>query len=139
MERAWPFEDKPEPSRRLKNPSDFLARYSEGTEAVLVRIGLHDTQLVLVDGEGRWERWVYHSFDEAKKIAAELGITVHENEYPEKTRVRMNSYRRPAADFDKGAYPEQGIVGPVIEYPENRPRRTDGARKEADPAPKRPG
>ena len=139
MERAWPFEDKPEPVRRLKNPSDFLDRYREGTEAVLVRIGLHDTQLVLIDGEGRWQRWVYHSWDEAKEAAAQLGIPVHENEYPEETRVRMNAFRRPAADFDKGAYPEQGSVGPVIEYPENRPRRKDLARKEVDPAPKRPG
>jgi hypothetical protein len=136
MERAWPFEDKPEPSRRLKNPADFIERYGDKTEAVLVRIGLHDTQLVLVDSEGRWQRWVYHSWDEASQAASELGVTVHENEYPEVTRVRMNSYRRPAADFDKGAYPEQGSVGPVIEYPENRPRRED-ARKEADPAPKR--
>lgn len=139
MERAWPFEDKPEPVRRLKNPSDFLDRFREGTEAVLVRIGLHDTQLVLIDGEGRWQRWVYHSWDEAKEAATQLGIPVHENEYPEETRVRMNAFRRSAADFDKGAYPEQGSVGPVISYPENRPRRKDLARKEVDPAPKRPG
>ncbi len=134
MERAWPFEDKPEPTRRLKNPSDFVARFGrEGTEAVIVRIGLHDSQLVLVDGEGRWERWVYHSFDEAVAAARGLGVEVHEGEYPEETRVRMNAHRRPSGDFDRGAYPEQGSVGPVIEYPENRPRRADVLRKEVDP------
>jgi hypothetical protein len=47
---------------------------------------------------------------------------VHVGEYPEELRVRMNAYRRPSDDFDRAAYPEQGAVGPVIPYPENRPR-----------------
>ncbi|MDQ3986059.1 MAG: hypothetical protein M3280_06125, partial [Actinomycetota bacterium] len=132
MERAWPFENKPEPVRRLKSPEDFVARYGDGAEAVCVRIGLHDAQVVLVDREGRWDRWVYHSLDEAKEIAENLGVPVHIGEFPEETRVRMNAYQRPAADFDAGAYPEQGHVGPVIEYPENRPRRIDALRKEVD-------
>ena len=133
MARAWPFEDKPEPTRRLKNPQDFLDAHGEGTEAVVVRIGLNDAQVVLIDGQGAWDRWVYHSLDEAKEVAESLGIPVHVGEYPEATRVRMNSYRRPPADFDRAAYPEQGQVGPVISYPENRPRRTDVSRKEVDP------
>ena len=135
MARAWPFEDKPEPTRRLKNPLDFLAARGEGTEAVVVRIGLNDAQVVLIDAEGGWDRWVYHSLEEAKEVADSLGITVHVGEYPESTRVRMNSHRRPPADFDKAAYPEQGQVGPVISYPENRPRRLDVAEKEVDRTP----
>ncbi len=135
MARAWPFEDKPEPTRRLKNPEDFLAAHGEGTEAVVVRIGLNDAQVVLIDADGAWDRWVYHSLDEAKEVAENLGIPVHVGEYPEETRVRMNSYRRPPADFDRAAYPEQGQVGPVISYPENRPRRLDALKKEVDPAP----
>lgn len=133
MERAWPFEDKPEPSRRLKNPQDFVqARGEDGTEAVVVRIGLNDAQLVVVDGRGSWDRWVYHSMEEARQEAEKLGVPVHVGEYPEKTRVRMNSYQRPAPDFDRAAYPEQGQVGPVISYPENRPRRLDALKKETD-------
>ena len=133
MARAWPFEDKPEPTRRLKNPEDFIAaRGRDGTEAVVVRIGLNDAQVVLIDGDGSWQRWVYHSMDEAEKAANDLGVPVHVGEYPEKTRVRMNAYQRPAADFDRSAYPEQGNVGPVIEYPENRPRHLDVLQKEVD-------
>ena len=133
MARAWPFEDKPEPTRRLKNPEDFIAaRGRDRTEAVVVRIGLNDAQVVLIDGDGFWQRWVYHSMDEAEKAANDLGVPVHVGEYPEKTRVRMNAYQRPAADFDRAAYPEQGNVGPVIEYPENRPRRLDVLQKEVD-------
>lgn len=122
MARAWPFEDKPEDVPRARTPADFVARDPQGSEAVVVRIGLNDAQLVLVDGTGRWDRWVYHSVDEAKAEADKLGVEVHVGEYPEDVRVRMNAYRRPASDFDRGAYPEQGAVGPVIPYPENRPR-----------------
>jgi hypothetical protein len=123
--RAWPFEDRPEgtPARRPNGPDAFVAAAGEGTEAVVVRIGLHDAQLVLVDMNGAWDRWVYHSIDDAISAAESLGIPVHVGTYPEPLRVRMNAYRRPMGDFEKGAYPEQGRVGPVIPYPENRPRR----------------
>jgi hypothetical protein len=137
MSRAWPFEDKPEPKRRVKNPEDFLRqRGGEGAEAVIVRIGRNGAQLVLIDGDGGWQRWVYHDADEAKAVAEDLGIPVHDGEYPEETRVRMNKHVRPPASFDAGAYPEQGHVGPVIEYPENRPRRLDVLKKEVDPSSK---
>jgi hypothetical protein len=132
LSRAWPFEGVEE--ERVRTPEQFVERAGEGTEAVVVRIGLHDAQLVLVDKRGAWQRWVYHSVDEAKEIADSLGVPVHIGEYPEELRVRMNSYQRPAIDFDRAAYPEQGVVGPVIPYPENRPRRLDTARPEgSDP------
>jgi hypothetical protein len=107
----------------FRNPQDFLAARGEGCEAVIVRIGLNDAQLVLVDKDGGWDRWVYHSFDEAKLVADDLDIEVHLEQYPEELRVRMNAHKRPRESFQKGAYPEQGEVGPVIPYPENRPRR----------------
>lgn len=134
MSRAWPFENKAEPEERIRNPREFLARLGrDGTDAVVVRIGLNDAMLVLVDKRGRWERWVYHSVDEAKAQAEALELDVHEGEYPEELRVRMNAYPRSAADFDRGAYPEQGHVGPVINYPENRPRPEEPLREEAPP------
>lgn len=128
MARAWPFEEVPEHGA-IRKPEDFVA-HKEGTEAVVIRIGLHDAQLVLVAASGEWQRWVYHSMEEAAEVARGLGIPVHEGEYPEEMRVRINSYRRPPLDYDRAAYPEQGAVGPVMPYPENRPRRLDAPRKE---------
>jgi hypothetical protein len=136
MSRAWPFEDKPEATPRARVPADFVERAREGTDAIVIRIGLNDAQLVLVDAEGRWDRWVYHSLDEAKEEADKLGVEVHVGEYPEEVRVRMNSSRRPPHDFDRAAYPEQGAVGPLIPYPENRPR-TQALLREAPEAEER--
>lgn len=127
-ERAWPFEGKPEAGGpRIQTPADFVSARGDGVEAVVVRIGLNDAQLVLVDGEGRWQRWVYRTVDEAQEAAEALGVPVHVGEYPEETRVRMGGFQRPAEDFDRAPYPEQGRVGPVLNYPENRPRQARGA------------
>jgi hypothetical protein len=123
--RAWPFEGVEE-VRRFHRPEEFVEAKGEETDAVVIRIGLNDAQLVLVDQQGTWQRWVYHSMDEAQEVAESLGVPVHVDEYPEELRVRINSYVRPPQDFDRAPYPEQGAVGPVIPYPENRPRLVDG-------------
>ena len=130
--RAWPFENRvdDEPIRR---PEPFVDRRGAGTEAVVVRIGLNDAQLVLVAGDGGWDRWVYGSTEEATRVAETLGVPVHVGEFPEATRVRMNQRVRTADDFRRhGAYPEQGRVGPIRSYPENRPRLVE---EPASPAP----
>jgi hypothetical protein len=133
-DRAWPFEDKPEGGVRIRTPQQYVEHKGSETEAVVVRIGMNDAQLVLVSPEGAWDRWVYHSIEEATEVAQGLGVTVHEGNYPEELRVRINSYQRPAESFDKAAYPEQGRVGPTPSYPENRPRQKGAAaRKEAAP------
>jgi hypothetical protein len=131
MSRAWPFEGQ-EDSEAIRKPEQFIDS-RDGTEAVVVRIGGHDAQLVLVDGRGAWQRWVYHSIEEATEIAEALGVPVHIGEYPEELRVKINSYQRPSEDFDRHAYPEQGGVGPVMPYPENRPRQKEVLKKEASP------
>jgi uncharacterized protein (DUF2126 family) len=123
MSRAWPFEHKSEGIEPIRTPEQFIARNGEGTEAVVIRIGLHDAQLVLVGPSGAWQRWVHPSVEAAEHAARAVGVPVHVGEYPEATRVRINALRRPAGDFDRAAYPEQGEVGPVIAYPENRPRQ----------------
>jgi hypothetical protein len=133
MERAWPFEDVEEHGR-VRTPEQFLEVKGDGTEAVVIRIGLNDAQLVLVAGNGAWKRWVYHSVTEAKAVADSLGIEVHEAEYPEEMRVRINGYPRTGAEYDKAAYPEQGGVGPVMPYPENRPRQEEPAKEGSPPA-----
>ncbi|MEA2451409.1 MAG: hypothetical protein QOG04_119 [Actinomycetota bacterium] len=133
-DRAWPFEDRAEGGVRIRTPKQYVEHHGEGTEAVVVRIGLNDAQLVLVSPQGAWDRWVFHSEEEAKSVAESLGTPVHEGGYPEELRVRINGYRRPPEDFDRAAYPEQGRVGPTISYPENRPRQEGAAaRKEAAP------
>ena len=72
----------------------------------------------------------------ASAAAAELGVPVHTGEYPEETRVRIGKYRPDEAHYEKNAYPEQGEVGPVIPYPENRPRRIpdEGRRQKPEGA-----
>ncbi len=131
MARAWPFENEPEgPPERIATPHRFVQKHA-GTEAVIVRIGLNGAQLVLVAESGAWDKWVYPSVEAAQEAAEDLGIVAHIGEYPEQIRVRMNSWVRPADDYDRAAYPEQGVVGPVIPYPENRPRREETARSAA--------
>lgn len=113
-------------------------RGRQGLDAVVIRIGLNGAQLVLVDDTGEWERWVYPSVDEAAGVAGDLGFPVHTNGYPEEVRVRMNRHRRPASTFVKAAYPEQGRVGPVIPYPENRPRRAGSEAADQPPSRRSP-
>ena len=130
MSRAWPFEGTPDHGT-IRTPEQFVEYRGQGAEAVVIRIGLNDAQLVLVDRQGDWQRWVYHSMDEATAVAEKLRIPVHVGEYPEEMRVKINSFQRPAGDYDRAAYPEQGGVGPVMPYPENRPRRLDDPRKKS--------
>lgn len=123
MSRAWPFEGRSEGIDKIRNPQDFVEKLgAEGTEAIVIRIGMNDAQLILVDGRGYWDRWVFHSVDEAKAVAGTLGVEVHLDEYPEETRVRIGKFQPGAEHYDRAAYPEQGEVGPVFNYPENRPR-----------------
>jgi hypothetical protein len=123
MSRAWPFEDAPEETQVVRYPEDFVRVASGATDAVVIRIGLRDAQLVLVDGDGMWRRWVYPTVEEAQAAAGRLGVPVHVGGYPEPVRLRMNRHRRSAQEFERSAYPEQGEVGPVIPYRENRPPR----------------
>lgn len=132
--RAWPFEGKSEGIEKIRTPEDFLARSgAEGTEAIVIRIGLNDAQMVLVDAQGRWDRWVFHSTEQAVAEARALGLEVHEGEYPEETRVRMGQFAPGPDHYEHAAYPEQGEVGPVKPYPENPPRRVEAAPDEDDP------
>ena len=136
MSRAWPFENT-DADAKIRTPQQFVDKLGkDGSEAVVIRIGMNDAQLVLVDGRGRWERWVYHSVEEASGVAESLGVPLHVGEYPEETRVRIGKYVPSDEHYEKDAYPEQGEVGPLFPYPENRERQTDIAPKEeaADPS-----
>lgn len=113
-------------------------RGRRGLDAVAVRIGLNGAQLVLVDDTGEWERWIYSSMDEAASAARDLDIPVHTGGYPEEVRARMNRHRRQAPSFGRAAYPEQGRVGPIIPYPENRPRRAGSEAVDQPPSRRSP-
>lgn len=123
MKRAWPFERHSDPVRAPRSPKEFVAREAEEVEAVVIRTGMGAAQAVLVAPSGNWRRWVYPTMDEAMEAARDAGCRVHEQEFPDALRVRINAFRRPAEDFRRAPYPEQGWVGPVRFYPENRPRR----------------
>ena len=130
MTRAWPFESDQEAEEGVREPLAHLEAIGRtGAEAVVMRIGWGDAQLVIVGADGAWQRWVYRTVAEAERVAGRLGVPVHIGEYPEATRVRMNAHQRSRADFDAGAYPEQGAVGPVRAYSENRPRARSARRR----------
>jgi hypothetical protein len=73
------------------------------------------------------------SVEEAEDAARALGTSVHVGAFPGTVRARMSARQREADEFERGAYPEQGWVGAVRPYAENRPRRP--AEVEEGPAP----
>jgi hypothetical protein len=121
MERAWPFESHSDPAPEPRSPDEFVARAAGDVEAVIMRLGLNGAQAILVSPSGSWRRWVYPSVETAVEAARGAGCLVHEGEFPEALRLRLNAYRRPPEDYERAPYPEQGWVGPVNFYPENRP------------------
>lgn len=100
---------------------------------MVVRMGLNGAQLVLVDHAGEWTRWVFSSVEAAAQAAGRLGVAVHRDAFPSHLRMVMTERRRPSSDYDRGAYAEQGRVGPVNPYPENRPRPRGPVREEEAP------
>jgi hypothetical protein len=49
-----------------------------GLEAVVQRIGLETWDLILVDADGAWDRWVFHTQADARTAAEAAGAAVHE-------------------------------------------------------------
>ena len=58
-------------------------------EAVLQRCGLRTYDLLLIDPEGNWTRWVFTSEEAAKAAADDLGVPLHEV-WDERMARRMN-------------------------------------------------
>jgi hypothetical protein len=62
----------------------------DGVDAVVQRIG-HDTwDLLLIDGDGSWERMVTASKEAAEAAAGELGAEVHDGWDADELAKRMN-------------------------------------------------
>jgi hypothetical protein len=58
-------------------------------EAVLQRCGRDTWDLVLVDVDGNWTRWVFVSREAAEEASGELGITLHDG-WDARMTQRMN-------------------------------------------------
>ena len=58
-------------------------------EAVLQRCGVDTFDLILIDPDGNWTRWVFPSQEAAEVVADRLEIPVH-HEWDERMVKRMN-------------------------------------------------
>ncbi len=70
------------------------------------RIGAHNAQLVLIAESGRWTRVVLRAPQEARSLAEELKIPVHEG-WPDHLRRRVHGYRPNADEWARAPYPER--------------------------------
>jgi hypothetical protein len=59
-------------------------------EAVLQRCGLNTFDLLLIDLDGNWTRWVFPSREIAEGVAHELEVPVHDGWDDDRMAKRMN-------------------------------------------------
>ncbi len=88
-----------------ESPAEF-ARTRSGVEAVIMRIGLNTTQLVLIAEDGEWLRFVVPNPVTAQQICERLKIAFHEG-YSDELRKRMGSYARARREWAEAPYPER--------------------------------
>ena len=67
-----------------------FAQLRAGVEAVLQRCGQRTFDLLLIDVDGNWTRWVFSSEEGAKAAAVDLGVPLHEG-WDNRMARRMNS------------------------------------------------
>ena len=73
-------------------PPAELRRFAQlrpDVEAVLQRCGLRTFDLLLIDSQGNWTRWVFTSEESAEATAEELGVPVHHG-WDDRMSKRMN-------------------------------------------------
>ena len=61
----------------------------QDVEAVLQRCGRDTFDLLLVDLEGNWTRWVFTSQEQAQAVAADLEVPLHDG-WDDRMAKRMN-------------------------------------------------
>lgn len=65
-------------SGRLAEEVRRFAEAHRPVDAVVQRIG-HDTwDLILIDGDGAWDRWVFESQETASDVAQQAGAHLHD-------------------------------------------------------------
>jgi hypothetical protein len=78
---------------RVRTPSELrrFVQLRPDVEAVLQRCGANTFDLVLIDLEGNWTRWVFPSGDVAEAVADDLEIPLHRGwEEDERMSRRLN-------------------------------------------------
>ncbi len=76
---------------RVRTPRElreFVWRHS-GVEAVLQRCGVDTFDLILIDLEGNWTRWVFPSEEQAEVVADRLEVPLH-RDWDDRMVKRMN-------------------------------------------------
>ena len=71
-----------------KDARAFVAQH-DGVQAVVQRIGADTFDLILIDAEGNWDRWVLPSAQAALDAAEALGVAAHDG-WPDDLAKRMN-------------------------------------------------
>jgi hypothetical protein len=76
----------------VRSPAELrkFVTYQPDVEALLQRCGLDTYDLLLIDFEGNWTRWVFPSEDEAVEVADSLGVPLH-REWDDRMTRRMNN------------------------------------------------
>jgi hypothetical protein len=78
---------------RLRTPSELstFVRLRYDVEAVLQRCGRETYDLLLIDVDGNWTRWVFTSEEAAEAVAGDLGVPLHHGwEEDDRMAKRMN-------------------------------------------------
>ncbi len=73
-------------------PSELrrFVQLRQDVEAVLQRCGINTFDLLLIDLEGNWTRWVFPSAEIAEAVAGKLGVRVHRDWSEPRMAQRMN-------------------------------------------------
>lgn len=88
-----------------ESPKEFT-RTRSAVEAVIMRIGLNTTQVILIAEDGEWLRFVVADIETAKTMCTRLGIESHEG-YPDHLRLRVSKHTRSREDWAQAPYPER--------------------------------
>jgi hypothetical protein len=80
---------------RVRTPSELrrFVQLRPDVEAVLQRCGADTFDLVLIDLDGNWTRWVFPSQEVAEAVAADLEIRLHHG-WEEDDRMSRRLNRR---------------------------------------------
>jgi hypothetical protein len=75
----------------VRTPSELrkFVTYQPDVEALLQRCGLDTYDLLLIDFQGNWTRWVFMSEEEAVAVVDNLGVPLHRG-WDERMTRRMN-------------------------------------------------
>ncbi|HVF11761.1 MAG TPA: hypothetical protein VNA87_01610 [Actinomycetota bacterium] len=88
-----------------ETPFDFVAS-REDVKAVIGRIGLNNTQVILVARDGEWLRYVVPTVEDAQDMCERLKVESSDG-YTDEIRQRMGSYQRTPEDWAEAPYPER--------------------------------